>query len=363
MKTHIIGAGPTGLTLATHLTGEIHVYEKESKVGGCHAIFYTPFYTEHSPKMYNTSYVRTLELLKDVMDIKDTPDATDNTQYYKEVDTELLYLYSRYSLGLLSSKKKLSKTHRLKFQNLLTLIESVSTKEWTYHSFFKIFTYNYNAKTFTPTNDFCNKWRQKLESRPKTHFHTNMNISLAVPDLYTQLYNYRKGDKIYFCGPLDQMYRSLGKEIPSKFVSKVYRPKKAYTLIYKKTPEFQSIKEWYKLKNAKNYGIVFLEKSQKDMDKYLLLSVICINHDYSPFTISNILKKDGLPPLYSFKELPLGTYSGNSNFGENVPTDYGHFTYLNHCNGLSDYPFNTIESSIQNVEKFLCLQNVKLQNL
>jgi len=68
----IIGAGPSGLTLA-YLMGRLNkrclLVDKAPTVGGCHRVFRVAnnnqnLMTEHSPRIYSTSFVNLIQLLK-----------------------------------------------------------------------------------------------------------------------------------------------------------------------------------------------------------------------------------------------------------------------------------------------------------
>ena len=69
----IIGAGPSGLALAQCLCEhyKILLLDKEPEIGGCHRVFRVEYngekiFTEHSPRIYSTSYKNFEFLLKDM---------------------------------------------------------------------------------------------------------------------------------------------------------------------------------------------------------------------------------------------------------------------------------------------------------
>lgn len=72
----IVGAGPTGLTLAWLLAQEptvhrILVLERANSIGGCHRVERDPttnLFTEHGPRIYSTTYVNVIQILSS-MDI------------------------------------------------------------------------------------------------------------------------------------------------------------------------------------------------------------------------------------------------------------------------------------------------------
>jgi len=63
----IVGAGPTGLTLATYLPGKILVLESSPTIGGCHRVTRVDgVMTEHGPRVYSDVFVNFRKLLKDI---------------------------------------------------------------------------------------------------------------------------------------------------------------------------------------------------------------------------------------------------------------------------------------------------------
>lgn len=67
----IVGAGPTGLTLAWLLSQEptvrkILIVERAENIGGCHRVDRDPttnLFTEHGPRIYSTTYVNVMQIL------------------------------------------------------------------------------------------------------------------------------------------------------------------------------------------------------------------------------------------------------------------------------------------------------------
>lgn len=68
----IVGAGPTGLTLAWLLAQEdsikrILLIERDATIGGCHRVQRDPvtnLFTEHGPRIYSTIYVNVIQILE-----------------------------------------------------------------------------------------------------------------------------------------------------------------------------------------------------------------------------------------------------------------------------------------------------------
>jgi hypothetical protein len=66
----IVGAGPSGLTLAYYLAKynkKILLIEKEDTIGGDHRVIrHNKLFSEHSPRVYSSNYVNFINLLKDM---------------------------------------------------------------------------------------------------------------------------------------------------------------------------------------------------------------------------------------------------------------------------------------------------------
>ena len=64
----IVGAGPSGLTfaqLASLKNKKILILDKETSVSGCHrASYINNYFTEHSPRVYSSAYVNTMNIIK-----------------------------------------------------------------------------------------------------------------------------------------------------------------------------------------------------------------------------------------------------------------------------------------------------------
>jgi UDP-galactopyranose mutase len=64
----IIGAGPTGLTLAflfSKIGKKCLIVDENKDIGGCHRVTrINGLFTEHGPRIYSNSYINTKELLK-----------------------------------------------------------------------------------------------------------------------------------------------------------------------------------------------------------------------------------------------------------------------------------------------------------
>jgi hypothetical protein len=70
MKAIIIGAGPSGLTLAHYLNKDgydVTVIDKAETIGGCHRVTRVDgYFSEHGPRIYVSNFVNTVKVLKDL---------------------------------------------------------------------------------------------------------------------------------------------------------------------------------------------------------------------------------------------------------------------------------------------------------
>ena len=68
----IIGAGPTGLTMAHYILKyspetKITIFDRESEIGGCHRVRReSTLFTEHGPRIYNSNYVNFKRILNEL---------------------------------------------------------------------------------------------------------------------------------------------------------------------------------------------------------------------------------------------------------------------------------------------------------
>ena len=64
----IVGGGPTGLALATHLPGKVALIERQAVLGGCHRYDprANPDFAEHGPRVYSGAYVNVARILKTI---------------------------------------------------------------------------------------------------------------------------------------------------------------------------------------------------------------------------------------------------------------------------------------------------------
>lgn len=64
----VIGGGPTGLTLATHLPGKVALVERHEVLGGCHRSpgDATKPFVEHGPRVYSGAYVNVADILETI---------------------------------------------------------------------------------------------------------------------------------------------------------------------------------------------------------------------------------------------------------------------------------------------------------
>lgn len=103
----IVGGGPSGLTCATHLPGNIMVLEKRRQVGGCHRVQWNQgFFSEHGPRVYNGGYVNARRLCREhgirwddaFQRTEYAPDHIDGQRWYQWMSWRALALLTLASL-------------------------------------------------------------------------------------------------------------------------------------------------------------------------------------------------------------------------------------------------------------------------
>jgi len=99
----IIGAGPTGLTLAWYLSQEnkkILLIDKESSIGGCHRVQrVNGLFTEHGPRVYSDAYLNFIDLLN-------------------EMDMKFNDLFVPYTFPIANVQNQQNKSHQLSYSEI-----------------------------------------------------------------------------------------------------------------------------------------------------------------------------------------------------------------------------------------------------
>jgi len=224
----IIGAGPTGLTLAWFLQKlsplvKILLVEREQDIGGCHRVRRIEpnnFFTEHGPRIYIDNYVTFQALLKDMF--PDQPkfhfesmfkrykfSQTDILKYLNQFKlTELLKLSITFTYFIISNPNKHQSTFSY-FENT-TLKEYLDSKgfssetqeyinrlclltdgggidRYTLYEFLEILNQNalYNIYQPTKSNDLF-LWKaikKRLTANPNVTLLLNTNVTQILDDV------------------------------------------------------------------------------------------------------------------------------------------------------------------------------------
>jgi hypothetical protein len=111
MATIIVGAGPTGLTLATYLPGPIILLERESTIGGCHRVRRDTngYFSEHGPRVYNKCYHNMKYVLQDLglawddvfVKASFSPEYIDGRRWYSHLSVYEIFVLTLHALLLL----------------------------------------------------------------------------------------------------------------------------------------------------------------------------------------------------------------------------------------------------------------------
>jgi hypothetical protein len=234
MKYIIIGAGPSGLAFANYASkfdNEIIIIDKDKSIGGCHRVKrVNNLFTEHSPRVYSTSYVNFIKLLKE-MNIKFTDlfapynftistigNKTIKNMKYYEMYNLLIKFISFIIIGSLGGSVK-DFVDKYNFTNdtkdyldrLCRLTDGASSDKYSLTQFFQLANQQSLYKLYQPKipNDIglFKRWRNYLESTGKVTFKTECdiknieNVNNSIISITTSNNERIIGDKFIFAVP------------------------------------------------------------------------------------------------------------------------------------------------------------------
>lgn len=201
----IIGAGPSGLALAqciSHLNKRILIIEKESVIGGCHAVRrINGLFTEHGPRVYSSTYKVFQSLLNEMnVDFYDL-----FTKYNFSVSqiggetifstlslSELSYLLKEFIMLMLNDNhgtnvilkdyldnKKFNKNSIEMIDRVCKLTDGGGVDKYTLQEFLQLFNQQFFYPLYQPKlpNDvgFLKIWKDKLQKKG-VEFHLDTTI-------------------------------------------------------------------------------------------------------------------------------------------------------------------------------------------
>jgi len=182
----IIGAGPTGLTLALLLSKYNHqviLIEKHSDVGGCHAVYReNELFSEHGPRIYISNYFMFKRILQDLdKKFEDlyTPynfglsdmikSSTKNMSFYEllKLGSAFLFLNNSYkNIALVDYVNNFSNESKDFIDRICRLVDGGGIENFTLYSFLQILNQNMMYQVHQPKepNDkaLFRYWKDKL---------------------------------------------------------------------------------------------------------------------------------------------------------------------------------------------------------
>ena len=107
----IVGGGPSGLTCASFLPGNVLLLEKRKSVGGCHRVQWSDagLFSEHGPRVYSGSYINLDKMMRMhgiqwdnvFQSYTYTPDHLDGTRWYRWMTWRALIMVTVMTLSYL----------------------------------------------------------------------------------------------------------------------------------------------------------------------------------------------------------------------------------------------------------------------
>jgi hypothetical protein len=187
----IIGGGPTGLTLALHLSElgrKCLLVDKNSSLGGCHRVTrQDDYFTEHGPRVYSSAYVNAKEILKMIgtswddcfvpyrFNIADIQGQTFSSLNFREkflLGMEFFALClgvnkKHTSIGEFMDKHKFSDNSKDYIDRICRLTDGAGSDRYTLFQFLQLFNQNVFNKLYQPSrpNDkgMFKIWEEKLK--------------------------------------------------------------------------------------------------------------------------------------------------------------------------------------------------------
>ena len=192
----IVGGGPAGLGLAHYCCSlgnlKILVIEKEDQIGGCHRVKRVDgVFTEHGPRIYSSTYVNFIDILKEMNEdffTLFTPDKlqtnfiTQNVIFATMTPRELFVLtmqiiyvmiYSDY--GKQCTVESFTKVHNFSqktidmFDRLVRLLDGSNNKKYSLNALLQSINQQSLYTVYQPSGELdktvFKKWKKFLESR------------------------------------------------------------------------------------------------------------------------------------------------------------------------------------------------------
>lgn len=211
----IIGGGPAGLALATYcskINKKIIIIDKENDIGGCHRVRRIKhkdqmIFTEHGPRIYSSSYLNFIQLLKDInINFSDlftpyhfTMSAIGGETLWTTLTyRELFYLAVEFmnliindshghdiSMKQFTSNKQFKKKSADMIDKLCRLTDGADMSRYTLNEFLNLFNQQFLYSIYQPRlpNDvgLFNVWKKQLLDRRVT-FELSSDVVQLISD-------------------------------------------------------------------------------------------------------------------------------------------------------------------------------------
>lgn len=293
----IIGAGPTGLTLAflfSKIGKKCIIIDENKNIGGCHRVTrINGLFTEHGPRIYSNSYINTRELLKKmnvnfeklfkpynftISNIGNYTIKNFTTSELKSLIYHYLVLLVKPNHGKDTSMKKFMETNMFTektkdyIDRLCRLTDGASSDKYTLNKFFQLFNQQILYTIYQPSkpNDtgLFKYWNDKLKETNNIDFmlesqvlslngKTKENVECVTLKYMNKIYNVR-AKKIVMC-------------IPPKPLEKILSNSDIYKDSFGIFTEF---KNWVNKSTYANYiPVIFHWKNSDEINKINLANV------------------------------------------------------------------------------------------
>lgn len=362
MKVLIVGAGPTGLFIAYKMKQKGHdvtILEQEPKVGGCHAVYNKPVFSEHSPKMYSTRYHNYFKFLNE-LGIKNVYKSYkwDVTNYTQQLSLSLMFkiLYN----GIINPDKRLSDIADDPIISRITnLADGKGPYFWTCGKMFQLFYQNLNAQLLQPTCDVMELIRQKLCDLD-VNVVTDVKAIKLLPQykiLMTTKKNYVY-DKLVFTMPLPQLQNIIKINYDKNCE---YDKHPSFSFIYKSKINIKRPKKF----TDSSIGLAYVITSDYNttLSDYTVISCVCTepgNKDLQELIHTAFIEAKSslqLKKIPDTIEICPSKYTAymkipgqqNINYRLEIPDVYS----VGMHNGNNKYPFTSLEAAIENAIYFV----------
>lgn len=385
----IVGGGPGGMTLATLLPGKNILIEKETTLGGCHRVTRVDgYFTEHGPRIYGTSYINTIAILKTI-GIEWDDYFTDYNFSFLSIGSQeivsqlkwneiasLVIEFINFSFGGTNKTisvgewiKDFSEETKNLIDRICRMTDGADSSRYLLTSFLEIFNQNFFYKFQQPKNAMDKGLIRDWESKLNCEIIKNEKvISLKPYSVITSSHREIKGKKIIFAMPPQYTADLLMDYNPFNYDLGEYAKETKYSNYISLTFHFknkQNVDLVWGLAKDSLWGLVFIRLSDYMKNEGELFTIAVTKIDAvglsgkiaSECSELEIKKEvfDQMNKIFRFKDQPIKIiYKGNDQAFVITKAGYndmqgrdGFYTCSTHL-GKSHYAFTSFESAVTN---------------